>query len=1228
MAKTFKKLKGNNEFPYLDRAHPYEQYQNTYPYEGSPDSDGIKYSIRKIGLCTVRWTQESTDRPYWPTIINHGDDHYGAKERDDWFDKKCKTNWSTADDSSILSFLPKQTINIAIPYEESLYYNYMMIRGIREFETGDIWQEDRRETRYYYFIEDSRPLNQSVTEFTIVLDAWTNYMMFDTITDNVKPPDEGLEPSDRDYLTRPVRISRVMLEQGHAPVTLSTDKTQLLDPSKMEYLSAPEPDAPSQDDGTVASGSFTPFGIGPDYLALVLSGGLHDIYDIFKTQAGPARYQHIQARALTLGDDYDGLTPLVDVDDGEIAGQIGPHTTPPIAQGSWSGGPFGEPAGYTGGTADTPEDVGYSCIAIMKDNAEGLFAHFNARPQLWNRVQAAFVLPESVLFPNGDQDKITHKITTGSIKDTTIYWVPESVDSIVASIKPDKDDFHLPDRYADLRKLYTFPYSWLEVTDNQGASATIKVEDVYSAKIDKVDGDVSVTDEDRKAGGMKIRERVSLIYPYLKSSIFLQGVKGSGHSEFRFRQMAKQDGTILPPDSTWEALSEWDIPTYGLWADAGSVKAASTSDSYHAQTQSALLGYNTARQNANTSYTNALMGAQLSYDNTNRSLDTNYDNTKRSIQTSYDNGVIGLNTSRDNATASTNTGYDNTIRATDTGNTIAHRSADTGLANAERSVDTSRKNAQINADTTTNNASSSASTGKTNATNSASTAKTNATNSASTAISTTEAANKTSLRNTDESIATSESTNARANLKINTDTANAITLMKDVGDIGGDLTNESLKANMETTVALNTLDNISGIVSSAISGAGSVASATSPQGLGHAAINGATSTLSTGLSNFTSGISMYTIISRNKVLAQAGMNSNYQRWKATSSQALASTNNDIKAKQDILERSNNLTADVAKRNADTSNANTKKSADTGLSNAKRAADTGLDNSIRSIDTDLGNTARSVDSGLRQNKNANDTAITNATASAATSTANADDSAATSKTNAGASKDTSIGNIDRSYDNGLTQLKASKNTGDTNNTNSTRTGKTNATDSYDYSHGTAYNGWTYGRGNQQKQLGIAWQNYASGITDARRGPQMQVSAASGDASPDILKTRGIQVRFMRQKDDVISRCGDEFLLHGYHLGRVIEGDGIEREIDNPNFDHTLYPYMSKYVYVKGEPTIYPDDERNKNAYGLHVQAPAFAVDEIRDLYREGVTVWTDPDAIGGDIYDNVPVLEAK
>ena len=130
---------------------------------------------------------------------------------------------------------------------------------------------------------------------------------------------------------------------------------------------------------------------------------------------------------------------------------------------------------------------------------------------------------------------------------------------------------------------------------------------------------------------------------------------------------------------------------------------------------------------------------------------------------------------------------------------------------------------------------------------------------------------------------------------------------------------------------------------------------------------------------------------------------------------------------------------------------------------------------------------------------------------------------------------------------------------------------------------------------QINLAQAQDQYTALIGDLNRRAPITLAQAAGDAAPDLLGTRGVQIRVKTQTPDVVRRCGDQMLRYGYTYDCVVE---------NPDL-----LLNRKFAYWQGSPLIYSNGD-----------APAQAVEAIRGLFEVGVTLWANGDTIGASIYD--------
>lgn len=103
-----------------------------------------------------------------------------------------------------------------------------------------------------------------------------------------------------------------------------------------------------------------------------------------------------------------------------------------------------------------------------------------------------------------------------------------------------KSDFGYDSRYAELAKLYTYPYAAIEMTDEKGDSEIIRIEDTAS-KID-------------------ITATANLVFPYLKMICTVKGIGGNRVKSVSFSNMTEKSFDF---SGRWyNYLKEWDIPTF------------------------------------------------------------------------------------------------------------------------------------------------------------------------------------------------------------------------------------------------------------------------------------------------------------------------------------------------------------------------------------------------------------------------------------------------------------------------------------------------------------------------------------------------------------------------------------------------------------------------------------------------------------------------------------------
>lgn len=109
-----------------------------------------------------------------------------------------------------------------------------------------------------------------------------------------------------------------------------------------------------------------------------------------------------------------------------------------------------------------------------------------------------------------------------------------------------KSDFGYDSKYADIAKLYTYPYAYIVATDENGNQTEIRIE--------STDGKIA------------LETSVNLVFPYLSIQGYIEGIGKTAKTNITF---ANVDSRSMPLQGNWyDYLVEWEIPTFGVYQDA------------------------------------------------------------------------------------------------------------------------------------------------------------------------------------------------------------------------------------------------------------------------------------------------------------------------------------------------------------------------------------------------------------------------------------------------------------------------------------------------------------------------------------------------------------------------------------------------------------------------------------------------------------------------------------
>lgn len=637
-----------------------------------------------------------------------------------WDLDKNVVDWGS-DDDNILSYFhsldsssfkleselnrePDGSIRLPIPISNLKKYNYLFVEYTvpttpeqpLDYASGD------RQPFIGFFMSDFQYVAPSTTEATLVTDWWTT-----SITS--------------------MEIQNMLLERGHAPMAATKVEDYLQDPIHHNQYLLTSDVSYAEPCITTASQFESWMATTEPLMVLAVKATLEQAQAMLTEKKVDG-----QNTPPTFADTTDRWGKQYDVQGYSWAG-VSPFKDATVESTPWS-------------TA-TGLPAGVSMIAVKATQAQAFLTYVQTNsPELFEVVQSCFLIPGSLVASK----------EAGTFGGVQLFELKPLEELPPVPVKLEKEDFGYPSEYAEIAKLYTFPYAGLTFSDNDGHSVDVRIE--YTSSV-------------------QIHRRVSLAYPYLRAQAFLSGVNGTGDTSYEWVDAAGLKRTGSMPQAEWtQTLMEYEIPTYALAQTAISQALLKNSTPAAIERLKALTAYQNGARALNTSTENSYDSADTAHDNgirsndtsksngdrsndtvknnslasnatananTLRSNDTSFKNTGLSNSTTAANGIRSNNAAWENAKASIATANANTLRSNKTGYDNAINGAATANANALRSNETSYDNAIASNATGNANALRSNATGYNNALASSATAKSNADRSADSSVTATANSNAT-----------------------------------------------------------------------------------------------------------------------------------------------------------------------------------------------------------------------------------------------------------------------------------------------------------------------------------------------------------------------------------------------------------------------------------------------------------------------------------------------------
>lgn len=564
------------DFPHMDdNQFPYIDNVNPYKFVNDFDYSRWEYQNINLKLMNVLWDNSLSNVPYFES----------DNSRNHYFQAKAG---HTVQLQSGFVVVPEATVKVPIPYNVAYTYNYVRIASIANGTnaTLDYGSGYGNVNIWFYFIVDMKQLSPSTTELYIQLDYWTTFI-------------------------NSVNIPYMVLERGHAPMALIDVETYLADPiNNNEYLLANDFDF-GRGESIIKNSSYFPVSNGAKWV-------------LFAIPTGTSAFQSL----VTVSGNASVTPPTYadETSDGTVT-RWGDDLL--VNDYEWN---FNNINGYA--NADIPTTPlfknknniynGYNILGISAAQATDFFNYLASNASyIFNLIEAVFVVGEDML-------KLGNAFTWHNF---TLRKAEQNTISIPFTLQ--KAAFEFDTKYANLAKLYTYPYSFVEITDDFGNTSEIRIENI--------------------SGNANFVKQIEVAFPYVQYRCFFTGINGDGSLQYNWVELNNTtvNKTIWEDDFS-KFMFKWEIPTYALHVNASIMETVNNHSSINAKRQAAIIEYQTADRYANTTRQNIFDSQNTINLNTQ-----NASNTNKAAKDNYSN------TNKINADASSNTKKTNNDLAND-----------------------------------------------------------------------------------------------------------------------------------------------------------------------------------------------------------------------------------------------------------------------------------------------------------------------------------------------------------------------------------------------------------------------------------------------------------------------------------------------------------------------------------------------------------------------------------
>ena len=257
----------------------------------------------------------------------------------------------------------------------------------------------------------------------------------------------------------------------------------------------------------------------------------------------------------------------------------------------------------------------YSCVCIDADRFNDFIIDVDySFPQFKQAVKAVFFASDKMVTLGNALEFAGYTFHYASAN----YQTHDLLDLTKAS-------FGYDSKYANIAKLYTYPYAHIEIMDEHGEVSIIRVEDT--------------------TGKLDVVSSLSTVYPFINLTANVTGIGGAGVRSVYFKHLG---GRAMRYGGRWQTVAlDWEVPTFAVVQSNNITYDYATHFDRVQARNDADTAKAVANRNAATAKTNAdaqALAAKQNADNSAANEKTNADNTARTIKTNANNSSANAET--------------------------------------------------------------------------------------------------------------------------------------------------------------------------------------------------------------------------------------------------------------------------------------------------------------------------------------------------------------------------------------------------------------------------------------------------------------------------------------------------------------------------------------------------------------------------------------------------------